>query len=125
MNDKSKGGRPPAPPGLRRVNVPVRLPEWMVEWMTLQWMVDADKTAAALIEAAMVKSYKLHPPHGAGVAKWRKADRVRAIVNVGPFPGMSDSFDAHMGAACWTDPTYAQDASTWAAAWKAAKRAAP
>jgi hypothetical protein len=26
MSDKSKGGRPPAPPGLRRVNVPLRLP---------------------------------------------------------------------------------------------------
>jgi hypothetical protein len=26
MIDKSKGGRPPAPPGLRRVNVPLRLP---------------------------------------------------------------------------------------------------
>ena len=29
MTDKSKGGRPPAPPGLRRVNVPLRLPEWL------------------------------------------------------------------------------------------------
>lgn len=60
--DKSKGGRPPAPPGMRRVNVPVRLPEWMVEWMTAQWMEDADKTATVLIEAAMVKAYKLRPP---------------------------------------------------------------
>ena len=49
-----------------------------------------------------------------------KADRVHAIVNAGPFPGMSEAFDLHMGAACWTDPAYAPDASTWAAAWKAA-----
>lgn len=49
-----------------------------------------------------------------------KADRVRAIVDAGPFPGMSEAFDAHMGAACWTDPDYAQDAAMWAAAWKAA-----
>lgn len=50
-----------------------------------------------------------------------KADRVHAIVNAGPLPGMSEAFDAHMGAECWTDPAYAPDASTWAAAWKAAK----
>lgn len=60
--DKSKGGRPPAPPGMLRVNVPVRLPEWMVEWMTAQWADDHDKTATVLIEAAMVKAYKLRPP---------------------------------------------------------------
>lgn len=36
MTDKSKGGRPPAPPGLRRVNVPLRLPEWLVQWMSEQ-----------------------------------------------------------------------------------------
>ena len=51
-----------------------------------------------------------------------KAGRVHAIVDAGPYPGMSEAFDAHMGAACWTDPAYAPDASTWAAAWKAAQR---
>ncbi len=51
-----------------------------------------------------------------------KAERVHAIVNDGPFPGVSEAFDAHMGAACWTDPAYRQDAATWAAAWKAALR---
>lgn len=54
-----------------------------------------------------------------------KADRVHELANAGPFPGMSEAFDAHMGAACWTDPTYAPDASMWAAAWKAAKRQGP
>ena len=36
MTDKRRGGRPPAPPGLRRVNVPLRLPEWLVQWMAEQ-----------------------------------------------------------------------------------------
>ncbi|MGL4651582.1 MAG: hypothetical protein ACRC1H_19400 [Caldilineaceae bacterium] len=48
-----------------------------------------------------------------------KSERVHTLVNTGPWPGMSEAFDAHMGAACWTDPAYAPDASTWAAAWKA------
>lgn len=50
-----------------------------------------------------------------------KAERVHTIVNASHFPGMSEAFDAHMGAACWTDPAYAPDASMWAAAWKVAK----
>lgn len=49
-----------------------------------------------------------------------KAERVRALVNAGTYPGMSEAFDAHMGAPCWTDPAYAPDASTWASAWRAA-----
>ena len=53
-----------------------------------------------------------------------KSERVHTLVNTGPWPGMSEAFDAHMGAACWTDPDYAPDAATWAAAWKAAKRGA-
>jgi hypothetical protein len=56
-NDKSKGGRPPAPPGLRRVNVPLRLPEWLVRWMAEQ-----PETPAELIEAALLKAHKLRPP---------------------------------------------------------------
>lgn len=54
--DKSKGGRPPAPPGLRRVNVPLRLPEWLVQWMSEQ-----AETPAELIEAALLKAHKLRP----------------------------------------------------------------
>lgn len=53
----------------------------------------------------------------------QRSARVHALVNDGPWPEMSESFDAHMGAACWTDPAYRQDAATWAAAWKAALRA--
>jgi hypothetical protein len=55
--DKSKGGRPPAPPGQRRVNVPLRLPEWLV-----QWMAEQPETPAELIEAALLKAHKLRPP---------------------------------------------------------------
>ncbi len=57
MSDKNKGGRPPAPPGLRRVNVPLRLPEWLV-----QWMAEQAETPAELIEAALLKAHKLRPP---------------------------------------------------------------
>jgi len=55
--DKSKGGRPPAPHGLRRVNVPLRLPEWLV-----QWMAEQAETPAELIEAALLKAHKLKAP---------------------------------------------------------------
>ena len=57
MTDKSKGGRPPAPPGLRRVNVPLRLPEWLV-----QWMADQAEPTAELREAALLTAHKLRPP---------------------------------------------------------------
>jgi hypothetical protein len=39
------------------VNVPVRLPAWLVEWMAAQ-----PDTPAALIEAALLKAHKLRPP---------------------------------------------------------------
>ena len=54
---KRKGGRPLAPPALRRVNVPARLPAWLAEWMAEQ-----EQTPAALIEAALLKAHKLRPP---------------------------------------------------------------
>lgn len=54
-----------------------------------------------------------------------KANRVRSLVNTGHFPGMSDAFNAHMGADVWIEPEYAPDASTWAAAWKAALASQP
>lgn len=61
--DKNKGGRPPAPPGLRRVNVPLRLPRWMAEWIAEQCAEGPPyKTSTQLIEAAMVKAYRLRPP---------------------------------------------------------------
>lgn len=53
----NKGGRPPAPPSMRRVNVPLRLPKWLV-----QWMAEQAETPAELIEAALLKAHKLRPP---------------------------------------------------------------
>ena len=41
-DDKNKGGRPPAPPQLQRVNVPLRLPRWLVEWIDQQEGTRAD-----------------------------------------------------------------------------------
>ena len=52
-----------------------------------------------------------------------QADRVRRIEENGPYPGMSLAFERHVGVECaWTDPEHAQEASMWAAAWKAAVR---
>lgn len=52
-----KGGRPPAEPHLQRINVPVRLPRWMVEWIDAQ-----DGTRADVIEAALLKAHKHKQP---------------------------------------------------------------
>lgn len=60
-NEKNKGGRPPAHPGLRRVHVSLRLPQWIV-----QWIAEQPKTTAELVEAALLKTHKLRrskPPH--------------------------------------------------------------
>ena len=42
---------------LRRVNVPLRLPEWLV-----QWIAEQPGTPAELIEAALLARHKLRPP---------------------------------------------------------------
>ena len=60
MTEKNKGGRPPALPGLRREQVPVRLPAWLVQWLAHQV-----ETPAALIEAALLKIHKLRAPKDA------------------------------------------------------------
>jgi len=65
-----------------------------------------------------VKEGRLYPP--AVTQKLTKAERVHELVNDGPWLGMSESFDKHMGPGSWVDPSYRQDAATWAAAWKAA-----
>jgi hypothetical protein len=57
MTAPNKGGRPPAPPGQRRVNIPVRLPEWLADWIDAQ-----PGTRADTIEAALLKAHKLKPP---------------------------------------------------------------
>jgi len=55
--EQNKGGRPPAQPQLQRVNVPLRLPRWLVEWIDQQ-----DGTRADVIEAALLKAHKLRQP---------------------------------------------------------------
>lgn len=57
MTERNKGGRPPAPPQLQRVNVPLRLPAWLVAWIDAQ-----PGTRADVIEAALLKAHKLKPP---------------------------------------------------------------
>ena len=37
--------------------MPLRLPEWLV-----QWMAEQPETPAELIEAALLKAHKLRPP---------------------------------------------------------------
>jgi hypothetical protein len=56
-SEKNKGGRPPAPPQFQRVNVPLRLPRWLVEWIDAQ-----GSTRANLIEAAILKAHKMKEP---------------------------------------------------------------
>lgn len=81
---------------------------------------------AAIDEKAAVDFYRVNPSAALMdlTARIRRArhrvQAVHALVNEGPFAGMSEAFDRHMGAECWTDPAYGPDASTWAAAWKAA-----
>jgi hypothetical protein len=53
----NKGGRPPAPPEVQRVNVPLRLPRWLVEWIDAQ-----PGTRADIIEGALLKAHKLRHP---------------------------------------------------------------
>jgi hypothetical protein len=49
----NKGGRPPAAPHLQRINVPLRLPRWMVEWIDKQ-----GGTRAKVVEDALMKRVK-------------------------------------------------------------------
>jgi hypothetical protein len=56
-----KGGRPPAELHLQRINVPLRLPRWMVEWIDGQCNKCA-WTRAEVIQAALIKAYRLKAP---------------------------------------------------------------
>lgn len=61
--DKKRGGaregagRKSADPHLVRVPVPLRLPAWLVEWIDAQ-----EGTRADLIEAGLMKAYRLKAP---------------------------------------------------------------
>jgi len=53
----NKGGRPPTPPHLQRINVPLRLPRWLVEWIDAKCVTWPDGTRADVIESALRKAY--------------------------------------------------------------------
>jgi hypothetical protein len=55
----NKGGRPPAAPHLQRINVPLRLPRWLVQWMDDEFPCS---TRAEVIEDALIKAHKIKPP---------------------------------------------------------------
>jgi hypothetical protein len=44
---------------LQRINVPLRLPRWLVQWIDAQHPFH---TRAEVIEAALLKEHKLKPP---------------------------------------------------------------
>jgi hypothetical protein len=64
----NKGGRPQAPVHLQRINVPLRLPRWMVEWIDAHRVYnttlfpDGPGARADVIEAALLRAHKLKPP---------------------------------------------------------------
>jgi hypothetical protein len=49
-------GRPPTPEPLKRVDVPLRLPRWLAEW------VRDNGPASDVIEDALISRHKLRPP---------------------------------------------------------------
>lgn len=57
MEEPQRLGRPTLPAHLQRVNVPLRLPCWLVDWITRQ-----DGTRADVIERALIRAYKLKEP---------------------------------------------------------------
>lgn len=59
---KSKGGRPQSEPHLQRINVPLRLPRWLVERLDAEFPFH---TRAEVIEDALLKEYKLKAPKAA------------------------------------------------------------
>ena len=50
-------GRPRSDPRLVKVPVGYKLPSWLVEWIR-----DQDKSAAILIEEALIDKHQLNPP---------------------------------------------------------------
>lgn len=52
-----KRGRKPTPAPLKRVDCNTRQPQWLVDWMESQ-----PEGKGALIEAALIRAYKLKPP---------------------------------------------------------------
>ena len=50
-------GRPPAPPMLKKEQISVKIPKWLIEWMDEQ-----PESRAVLIDDAISKQHKIKPP---------------------------------------------------------------
>jgi len=58
MGGKRQGaGRPTAPPRLKKRMISVRLPEWLLAWLSQQ-----TESQAVLIEDALKEKHRLKPP---------------------------------------------------------------
>lgn len=54
----SKRGRRSLPPEIRKNPICLKLPQWLIDWMTVQ-----DESRALLIEKALKDTYGLKNPH--------------------------------------------------------------
>jgi len=50
-------GRKPSPPELLKIPISLKLPRWLLEWMSLQ-----EESRAVLIEKALSHLHKIKPP---------------------------------------------------------------
>ena len=57
MTDKTRTGRPPIAPHLKKVKINPRIPQWLVDWMGEQ-----DDPQSILIERAMEDFYDICAP---------------------------------------------------------------
>lgn len=54
---KFEGGRKALPEHEKRVNVTVKLPQWLIDWLRVQ-----AASQGRIIEDALIKEYRLMPP---------------------------------------------------------------
>jgi len=52
-----KRGRPPIPAGLKKIQIGLKLPRWLIAWLD-----DQRGSRAVLIEEALTRRHKLKPP---------------------------------------------------------------
>jgi hypothetical protein len=50
-------GRPPIPEHLKKVQIGVALPRWLIQWLDVQ-----DGSRARVIEDALRRQHQIHPP---------------------------------------------------------------
>ena len=58
---RAGSGRKPAPPNLKKVQVSVKLPRWLRDWLSAQ-----EKSRGVLIEEALREKHRLTPPAAEG-----------------------------------------------------------